>query len=175
MTLLTIRELKIQSGSQPMTATIRAQLDSIHSKSAKSGNEFLELRLADAEDGFVLRIWSDAAGFAAARRLLGRTFIEAAGEWTQNQYGLDARNLTLRQLADDEAAEILGGPSSLRERQAVDWAFIGATCGTLSDPRLRFLTQRFLDEYRRALSPHGCRAENTIMRAGAVSSNTSRR
>jgi 3'-5' exoribonuclease len=168
MTLLTIRELRARAGSQPFEAAVRAQIDSIQVKSAKSGNEFLEIRLADAEDGFVLRLWSDGAGFAAARRLLARALVEVCGEWTQNQFGLDARQARLRELTAEEGSQLMGGPTTLRERQAADWTFIGETCAALTDPRLRALCTRFLDEFGERFRRTGAAREYHHARRGGL-------
>jgi 3'-5' exoribonuclease len=168
MTLLTIRELKTRAGSQPLEAAVRAQIDSIQSKSAKSGNEYLELRLADAEDGLILRLWSDGAGFAAARRLLAKAFVEVCGEWTQNQFGVDARNPRLRELSAVEGSELIGGPAAMREKQAADWAFIGETCAALADPRLRAVCARFLDEYGERFRRTGAAREYHHARRGGL-------
>ena len=142
-----LRALKASAGSTPLAAAIRAQIDSIQSKKARSDNEYLELKLADAQDTTVLRFWSDSPAYKTAQRLLARTFVEVSGEWTQGQFGLDVRQPVLRELTADESAAVLAGSDALRAKQAEDWAFIADTAGSLADPRLRALCVRFLEVY----------------------------
>ena len=151
--LLSIRELKSRAGADAVRATLRVQLSSLHSRRTKSDKEFLELALTDGADSFTLRIWSDHPLFRSAQPLLPRLFTEIAGDWTQNQYGLEVRNAAMRILADDQASALLAGPPELREKQDADYAFIAATCTDVADPRLRTVCQRFLelhgDRFRR--------------------------
>jgi 3'-5' exoribonuclease len=143
--LLSIRELKARAGSDAVPAILRAQLASLQARRTKSDKEFLELALTDGVDAFTLRVWSDHPLFQSAQSLLARAFTEITGDWTQNQYGLEVRNASMRVLADDQISALLAGPSELREKQAADFAFIVATCAGLADPRLRLVSQRFID------------------------------
>jgi 3'-5' exoribonuclease len=133
--------------------TLLVQHSNLQSRRTKSDKEFLELALTDGVDSFTLRIWSDHPLFRSVQPLLPRIFTEIAGDWTQNQYGLEVRNAALRILADDQASALLAGPPELRRKQEADYAFIAATCADLADPRLRSVCQRFLelhgDRFRR--------------------------
>src|SRR6187200_945875 len=118
MEVMTIREIKQAAAGGPLPAEVRVQVESSQIKPTKSGGEFLELKLADAEDGFTMRVWSDAAGYGPARDLAAQAFVAVTGEWSVNQYGLDPRGWKMRALEPEEAATLLGGPPALREKQA---------------------------------------------------------
>ena len=60
----------------------------------------------------------------------------------------------VRPLSDQEKKELLQGPADLRAKQASDWEFIVQSIGTIVDPRLRALSETFVnkwgDRFRRA-------------------------
>jgi 3'-5' exoribonuclease len=147
VSVVSIRELKARTTATPSDAVVHVQVDTAQVKMAKSGNEFLELRLTDATDAFVLRIWSDAPAMASARRLIARSMVEVQASWTQNSFGLDAKNVALRDLTPEEGAGLLAGPVALREKQARDWEHILAFCAEMKDPRLHALCHKFLTDF----------------------------
>jgi 3'-5' exoribonuclease len=143
---LSLRELKAAADATPRAFAIRAQVAAIHLKKTKADKDYLELALNDGSDSVTLRLWLDHPLFPAAQRLSARAWLEIHGEWTQNHFGLDFRpGGSLRTLDEAEAAELLGGPETLRRRQSVDWAHITQTVASLADPRLQAVCQRFLD------------------------------
>jgi 3'-5' exoribonuclease len=169
---MTIREVKQAAAGGPVMAEVRAQIESSQVKPTKSGGEFLELKLADAEDGFTMRVWSDAAGYGPARAIAAGEFVALSGEWSLNQYGLEPRSWKLRALEPDEAAELLGGPPALREKQARDYADIIAFIEGVNDPRLRALGQQFLREYGERLKRTGAAREYHHARRGGLVEHT---
>jgi 3'-5' exoribonuclease len=60
----------------------------------------------------------------------------------------------VRPLSDQEKKELLEGPADLRTKQASDWEFMAQSIGTIVDPRLRALSETFVnkwgDRFRRA-------------------------
>ena len=172
MEVMTIREVKQAAAGAPVSAEVLAQLESSQVKPTKSGGEFLELKLADAEDGFTMRVWSDAAGYAAAREMPAQTFIAISGEWSVSQYGLEPRGWKLRVLEPDEAAALLGGPPGLREKQAQDFADLTAFIEAVRDPRLRALGLMFLREFGERLKRTGAAREYHHARRGGLVEHT---
>ncbi len=169
MSHLSLKQLKQTAGPEfPTTAAVHVQIESIQMKPAKNGNEFLELKLADAEEGTTLRLWSDSPAFAAGRRLAARQFIEASGDWTQGPFGLDARKLELRPLTAEETATLIEGPAPLREKQARDYADITALCDSLADPRLHALCARFLTVHGERFRRTGAAREYHHARRGGL-------
>ena len=172
MEILTIPEVKQSAAAAPVSAEVRVQVESSQIKPTKSGGEFLELKLADAEDGFTMRVWSDAAGYGQARELQAQTFIAVIGEWAVNQYGLEPRGWKLRALDDDERASLLGGPPALREKQARDFADLLAFMEAVRDPRLCALGQMFLREFGERLKRTGAAREYHHARRGGLVEHT---
>lgn len=168
MDILTIREVKQVAAAGPVTAEIRAQVDSVQVKPTKSGGEFLELKLNDATDGFVMRVWSDAAGYGAARELKAQAFVALSADWSVSQYGLEPKQWKLRELDAEERAEVLGGPAAMREKQAQDYADITAFVDGIADPRLRLLGQTFLREFGERFRRTGAAREYHHARRGGL-------
>lgn len=141
-----LRELKATADATPQPRSVKAQVAAITLKKTKTDKDYLELALSDGSDSVTLRFWLDHPLFTTAQRLPGRSWVELSGDWTQNQFGLDLRpGASLRTLDDTEAAELLGGPEALRQRQADDFAHIAATVAGLADPRLHAVCARFLE------------------------------
>ena len=74
-------------------------------------------------------------------------FLEITGEFESSAaYGLDAKTWACRPLDPDEIETLLAGPKSLREKQALDYAYIADSVARIADPRLHALCTLFLDE-----------------------------
>lgn len=168
METLTIREVKQAAAAAPAAAEVRAQVETSQVKPTKSGGEFLEMKLSDAEDHFTLRVWSDAPGYAAAREVKAGSFLALSGDWAVSQYGLEPRQWKMRPLEDDERITLLAGPPALREKQALDWADIAAFIDAVADPRLRLLGQEFLREFGERFRRTGAAREYHHARRGGL-------
>lgn len=147
MDLLTITKLKQTAGDTPVAASVDVQLQSCVTKTTKSGKPYLELTLADATDQFTLKIWENLPQFHSAQELPLESFLRLSGDWTQNQYGLDAQRWDFRPLNDSETADLLTGDPETSQRQQGDWDTITALCNNISDPRLHSVTQLFIQRY----------------------------
>lgn len=147
MQTMSIREVKQASAAAPWAASVHAQMDRVQVKPTRSGSEYLELKLSDAGDHFVLRVWADSPGYNLVRDLAPGSFLAINGEWASGQYGLEPKQWTVRILDDVESVALLGGPAELREKQEADYVTITSMTDGLVDPRLRGLGQLFLREY----------------------------
>jgi 3'-5' exoribonuclease len=153
MSPISIATLKDQAGETPLAAAVVAQLQSRATRTTKAGKPYLELGCADATGHFSLKIWSDSPVYQAAEALADSGVVRLEARWTQNQYGLDAKELKLH--TPDAAAldAFYAGDPVLREKQDRDFATIQQLCDSLGDPRLHALCQRFLtqmgDRFRR--------------------------
>lgn len=168
MEILTVREVKQAAAAAPVGAEVQVQVESTLIKPTKAGGEFLELKLTDAEDGFTMRVWSDAAGYGPARELKAHAFIGISADWAVSQYGLEPRQWKLRMLEDEERATLLGGPPALRDKQARDYADITALIDGVADPRLRGLGQLFLREFGERFRRTGAAREYHHARRGGL-------
>ena len=142
---LSLRELKARADTTPQAHAVQVQVTSIHLRKTKSDKDYLELGLSDGGESITLRLWLDHPLFPAVQKLPARSWIELAGDWTQNHFGLDLRGGSLRELASSESAALLGGPDELRQKQAADFDCIREMTSVLVDPRLRAVCARFLE------------------------------
>ena len=170
MDLLTIIHLKRAAAEQRVEARVHAQIESLTRKDTREGKPFYAVVLADEGAKLTLRAWSDAPAFEFCERAKAGDFVEVSGEFTVNPgFGLDAKRWAIRELAPDELAELLEGPSDLRGKQAADYAFLEQTVRAIADPRLSALCELFLtdfgDRFRRAAA---ARANHHARRGGLV-------
>lgn len=147
MDLLSIRQIRQATTDSPCQAALHVQVERMQVKPTKSGSEFLELRLADAGDHLIFRIWGDAPHFPTAKALPPGAFIEVSGEWASSQYGLEPRSWNLRVLDEEERVALLGGPADMRAKQEADYADILTLTKSMADPRLREVCRLFLEEF----------------------------
>lgn len=146
--LLTISEIRRRAQDGFVTARLHAQIESAEQKMTREGKPYCGLDLADACDRMTLRVWSDHPDYKICGALQAGDFVEVNGEFAQHQqFGLEAKKWTTRQLTKQEIADLLAGPAELREKQALDYTFIDQTIVTIGDPRLRELSQLFLAEF----------------------------
>jgi 3'-5' exoribonuclease len=173
MEVLTIRELNERAGPQAEAFAIRAQLDSLLRKDAKSGKPFYELKFADAEETLLLRAWDDTPVFAAAeaKTVVQRGFYQLEGQWYRNaeRGTIDPKTWSARPLENEEIAALLNASGPLQERQAHDYQYLVDTTNSLGDPRLRGLCQRLLAKFGTRLKrTAGARGYHHARRGGLV-------
>jgi 3'-5' exoribonuclease len=146
--LLTLSEIRRRAQDGFVTACVHAQVESASAKVTREGKPYCEINLADSCDRMILRVWSDHPDYRICGALQAGDFVELVGEFAQHQqFGLEARKWNVRALTKEEISDLLAGPAELREKQAVDYAFIGQTIATIADPRLRELCQLFLADF----------------------------
>jgi 3'-5' exoribonuclease len=167
MTLTQIRKAAQQGGVEART---HVQVESAVAKTTREHKPYCELALADAADRMTLRVWSDHPAYRACDSLRVGDFIEIAGEFHQHQqFGLDAKQWTVRKLNDDERSQLLQGPPELRAKQAADWEFILTSVASITDPRLRALCDAFIAEWgERFRRTAGARSYHHARRGGLV-------
>jgi len=152
MDLLTLTDIRgavsRASGNVVPAARVHVQVESATAKTQRDGKPYCELVLADACDRMKLRVWSDHPNYKTCSGLNRESFIELTGEFRQHpQFGLEADKWMFRPLSDQETKELLEGPADLRAKQATDWEFIVHAIDGIRDPRLRALTQMFVNEW----------------------------
>jgi 3'-5' exoribonuclease len=155
MDLMTLTEIRRAAQNGGVSARVHVQVEAVTAKTQREGKPYCELALADACDRMTLRVWSDHPAYKTCSAFTTENFIELVGDFRVHpQYGLEADKWTVRQLSEQEKKELLEGPADLRARQASDWEFILQSIGTITDPRLRALSEMFInkwgDRFRRA-------------------------
>ena len=147
MTPLSIASLKEHSGESPIHAIIAAQLQSRAARMTKNGKPYFELGFADATGHFSLKVWSDSPAYHHAESLAESAVVVLEARWTQNQYGLDARDLSFANPDDATLDAFYAGDPLIREKQDRDLADIVRLAASIQDPRLSALCDRFLTQY----------------------------
>jgi len=164
--LLTITQLRQILGPTPQPYRLQVQVDSRLEKQTAQSSPFLEVRLADAADSLLWRVFDNNPLFAEVRLLQRGVFIEITAQWLDTgKYGIEPRQARMRILEDDERQTLLNGDEALAAKQREDYAEIAAFVDTLRDPRLRTLCGLFLEK-------HGTRFKRT---AGARGNHHARR
>ena len=168
--LLTISEIRRRAQNGLVYARVHVQLNAAEAKSTREGKPYCELALADACDRMTLRVWSDHPDYRACESLQASEFVELSGEFAQHQqFGLEAKQWTVRRLTSDEISDLLAGPPELRAKQTADWTHILERVRTIADPRLRALCEAFVaefgDRFRRTA---GARSYHHARRGGLV-------
>jgi 3'-5' exoribonuclease len=148
MDLMTLTEIRRAAQNGAVPARVHVQVESATPKLTREQQPYCELVLADACDRMTLRVWSDHPAYKACSALTTDNFVELSAEFHRHQqYGLEARKWTVRPLTDQEKNELLQGPADLRAKQNADWESIGKTIQAIVDPRLRALSDAFLNEW----------------------------
>jgi len=150
---ITIAALREQAGEKPLLAAVHAQLQSRATRSTKAGKPYLELALADSTGHFPLKIWSDSPVYQQADALPAGQVFRVEAKWTQNTYGLEAKDLEFHHPDEQALDDFYAGDPLTRAKQDQDYADIQRLCESITDPRLHALCQRFFtqlgDRFRR--------------------------
>ena len=141
----TISELKQNTSENPTTATVDTQLQKCVTKTTKSGKPYLQITLTDAIEQFSLKIWENLPQFTSIQKIGLDSFIRLEGDWTQNQYGIDANRWQFRLLNEGEIQQFLIGDPKTNETQTRDWEDIIKFTSNINDPRLNQLCRNFFD------------------------------
>ena len=167
---ISIRELKKRAGESPLQADLQVQLAQTSLKETRNGKAYRELIFGDAEGSLTLRVWSDQAMFSKTESLEAQQFLLLSGLWLdKGQYGIEPQKWDFRDLAAEEQEALLRGPESLRLKQSEDFEYIQQSVDVLADPRLRLVSQRFLELYGdRFLRTAAARTYHHARRGGHV-------
>jgi 3'-5' exoribonuclease len=148
MDLLTLSKIRRAAQGGPVEARVHVQVEAAAPRLTREQKPYCELSLADACDHMTLRVWSDHPAYKACSEMTTESFVELAAEFhTHSQFGLEAQKWTVRPLTAQEKSELLQGPADLREKQAADWEFLSQSIKSIVDPRLRALSETFMNEW----------------------------
>lgn len=146
--LLTLLQLRQIANPSPQPYRVHAQVDSRADKQTSQGAPFIEIKLADAADSLVWRVFDNNPLFPEARSLPRGSFIELTAQWVDTgKYGIEPRQPQMRLLTEEEKQTLLAGDADLAARQQADYADIVNFMDGLNDPRLRCLCSLFLERH----------------------------
>ena len=146
MSDISISSLKEQAGDVALIASIAAQLQSRANKTTKDGKPFFDLVFVDSTGSISLKVWSNTPLYAETEKMELSTIVRLEGEWTQNQYGINGSGMSWSSLQDEEIAVFLAGDPKTRAKQQRDYAEILGFCQSMTDPRLKRLTEIFFEK-----------------------------
>lgn len=166
--LITITQLRQVANPTPQPYRLHLQVESRIEKATSSGSPFFEVKLVDAADSFIWRVFDNNPLFQDAAKLGRNAFIQLAGQWVEGKYGLEPRQVQMRLLAEDEASTLLLGDPDLSARQSADYADIAAFVESLRDPRLAKLCRVFLERHGERFRRTGAARKNHHARRGGL-------
>lgn len=166
--LITITQLRQVANPTPQPYRLHLQVESRIEKTTSSGSPFFEVKLVDAADSFIWRVFDNHPLFQDAARLGRNAFIQLAGQWVEGKYGLEPRQVQMRLLAEDEASTLLLGDPDLSARQSADYADIAAFVESMRDPRLAKICRVFLERHGERFRRTGAARKNHHARRGGL-------
>lgn len=167
--LLTISQLKSIASGQPQPYRLHVQVEMKAERTTSTGAPFVEVKLADAGDSLVWRVFDNNPLFRDAAELDRGQFIELAAQWIDTgKYGIEPKQPRLRLLSEEERATLLSGDSELARQQAADFDDIARFCSEIRDPRLKALCALFLEKHGERLKRTAAAKKNHHARRGGL-------
>ncbi len=166
--LVSITQLRQVANQSPQPYRLHLQVESRIEKTTSAGSPFFEVKLVDAADSFIWRVFDNNPLFQDVARLARNAFIQLAGQWVEGKYGLEPRQVQWRLLADEETSALLLGDPELASRQQADYADITAFVSSMQDPRLLKLCQVFLERHGERFRRTGAARRNHHARRGGL-------
>jgi 3'-5' exoribonuclease len=167
--LITLSQLKQVAGQTPQPYRIHAQIETRLEKNTSSGSPFYELKLVDAGDSMIWRVFDNNPLFHEVGGFKSGLFVELTAHWLDTgKYGIEPRQARLKLLTDSEKASLLAGDSALATQQSQDFEDIKASTQALIDPRLRGLCALFLERHGERFKRTAAARENHHARRGGL-------
>jgi 3'-5' exoribonuclease len=167
--LITLTQLRQIAGPQSQPYRLQAQVDSRTEKLTSTGSPFLEVKLADAGDSLLWRLFDSNPLFDEARALTRGMFIEVTAQWVDTgKYGIEPRHAQWRMLSEEEKQTLLNGDPELAAVQRADYAEIEHFVAALRDPRLRGVCSLFLERHGERFRRTAAARENHHARRGGL-------
>ncbi|MEO6053969.1 MAG: hypothetical protein ABIP97_08165, partial [Chthoniobacterales bacterium] len=165
-----IQELRAELMEGSANAGIFAEVSELIRKQTTSGKPYFELKLRDEADNLSLKAWSDTPAFTVCEKLSSGVGVLVEGSFYHNApYGIDAKQMSIRLLDEEEQKELFAGSEERREFLAKEYEFILETVVAVVDPRLQALGTAFLEEHgERFLRAAAARNYHHARRGGLV-------
>ncbi len=142
-----IADLKKEAEQSAVHGAVWAQLTQKVDKVTKTGKPYLDLSFADTSSTFSLKIWDNADCYHSCNQLEKGASVELTASWQLGSYGMEAAQLHMRPLSEQEEQTLLAGAPELMEKQQRDWADIQRLVMGITDPRLQYLCRALLDTF----------------------------
>jgi len=166
--LITITQLRQVAGQSPQPYRLHVQVESRLEKTTSAGSPFFEVKLVDAADALLWRVFDNNPQFHDVAKLARNAFIQIAGQWIDGKYGLEPRQTQMRALSEEETSTLLLGDPDLAARQQADYDDITAFIESIRDPRLLKLCSVFLERHGERFCRTGAARRNHHARRGGL-------
>lgn len=166
--LITITQLRQVAGQSPQPYRLHVQVESRLEKTTSAGSPFFEVKLVDAADALLWRVFDNNPQFHDVAKLTRNAFIQIAGQWMDGKYGLEPRQTQMRALSEEETSTLLRGDPDLAARQQADYDDITAFIESIRDPRLLKLCSVFLERHGERFRRTGAARRNHHARRGGL-------
>lgn len=150
MNLLSTQEIDTLSIKEIIEAELFAQITSCSERLTKTGKPYLEIVLSDAKGSIPLKVWNDKTWFDEFLSWGEKSTISVKGSWLKGTYGMEASNLSLRALTEEEQ-ELLFAGGATTELQEKAWADVLHSISEIQDPRLHRLCELVLEKFEARL------------------------
>jgi 3'-5' exoribonuclease len=166
----TIEQIREAAQSASVTGIIHAQIETKIERRTRELKPFLELTVRDLTGSLVVRVWQDHPFFAFCGELPVGACIALEGEFVLGTtFGLEPKNWSIRSLNSEERQVLFTGSPESQELQQREYAEIERTVASIGDPRLRRISELFLEEFsERFRRAAGARSVHHARRGGLV-------
>lgn len=166
--LITLTQLRQVVNQAPQPYRLHLQVELRIEKTTSSGSPFFEVKLVDAADSLVWRVFDNNPLFQDVSRLARNAFVQLAGQWVEGKYGIEPRQVQMRALSEDETVTLLLGDPELAARQQADYAEIVGFIESIRDPRLLRLCSVFMERHGERFRRTGAARKNHHARRGGL-------
>lgn len=142
----TLSELTHLANDGITEAEVHIQLTQCSQRLTKTGKPYLEVQIADSTGQVVFKIWQDKPWYDAFLSEQSKAALCVEGEWLKGDFGMEANNLRVRRLTQEEMTELFTAAGA-STRQQQDWEEIERFCAGLTDPRLKGICCLFLKKF----------------------------
>jgi len=166
--LITITQLRQVANQSPQPYRLHVQVESRLEKTTSGGSPFFEVKLVDAGDSLLWRVFDNNPQFHDVAKLARNAFLQLAGQWVDGKYGLEPRQVQMRGLSEAETSTLLLGDPDLAARQQADYGDIVAFIESIRDPRLLKMCSVFLERHGERFRRTGAARRNHHARRGGL-------
>jgi 3'-5' exoribonuclease len=166
----TIEEIRQAAQSATVTGIIHAQIETNTERRTRELKPYLELTLRDLTGLLVVRVWQDHPCFVFCGELPPGACIALEGEFVLGTtFGLEPKNWSMRSLNPEERKVLFAGSPESQQLRESEYAEIEKAVASIADPRLRRLSELFLEEFgERFRRAAGARSVHHARRGGLV-------
>ncbi len=143
----TIAQVRLETRAGTFGARVHAQVEELIRREDRNGKPFLEIKLRDGTDAFTLKAWGNSPQFNTCEDLHQGDTVQIDGEFSTGAFGLEAQRWACRSLRKEETAELFAGDDGTRVRNEEDYRVVTKLVASLGDPRLKAVTEAFLEEF----------------------------